>query len=126
MALLATGLAARLSKWRPLMGSAYALLGLALLLNYAIPMSALIGLPYAAGVLSGTALVSLPLLASGVVFALCLERAGSADRAVASNLLGAMAGGLLENLSMLTGFRNLLLVAAAFYALSRLAQRDSR
>ena len=126
MALLATGVAARFSRWRPLMNWAYALLWLALLLNFLIPMSALIGLPYAGGVLAGTTLVSLPLLASGTIFALCLERAGSADRAVASNLLGAMAGGLLENLSMLTGFRNLLLVAAAFYALSRLSQRRAR
>lgn len=126
MALIATGLAARFSRWKPLMNSAYVLLAAALLLNYVIPMSALIGLPYAAGVAAGTTLVSLPLLASGMIFALLLDRAGSADRAVASNLLGAMAGGLLENLSMLTGFRALLLVAAAFYALSLLPARARR
>ena len=123
MALLATGLAARLSKWKPLTSWAYALLAAALLLNYLVPMSALIGLPYAAGVLAGTTLVSLPLLASGVIFSTFLDRAGSADRAVASNLLGAITGGLLENLSMLTGFRALILVAAAFYALSFLVPR---
>ena len=34
---------------------------------------------------------------------------------MASNLLGAMAGGLVEYFSMMTGFRNLLILAFAFY-----------
>jgi hypothetical protein len=39
---------------------------------------------------------------------------------MASNLLGAMTGGLVEYFSMITGFRNLLLLAAAFYFFARL------
>jgi hypothetical protein len=76
--------------------------------------------------LLGAILVSLPLLASGVVFATSLAKAGDASRALASNLLGALAGGLTEYLSMVVGFRILVLLAALFYVLSYAAGRRYR
>jgi hypothetical protein len=38
--------------------------------------------------------------------------------AFASNLLGAMAGGALEYLALITGYRSLLLVVAVLYGLA--------
>jgi hypothetical protein len=45
--------------------------------------------------------------------------------AFASNLLGAMVGGALEYLALLTGYRALLLVVAALYGLALLAGRGA-
>ena len=57
-----------------------------------------------------------------------------ADMAFASNLLGAMLGGAMEYLALVTGFRSLLLVVLVLYGLAfllasrwrRLADRESR
>ena len=38
--------------------------------------------------------------------------------ALAANMLGAVVGGLLENLSLITGMKALLIVAAVLYALA--------
>jgi len=55
-------------------------------------------------------LVSLPIAASGVVFGVSLARSGEADRALASNLIGAVAGRIAEYLSMITGLQRLVAV----------------
>jgi hypothetical protein len=55
-----------------------------------------------------------------VIFAVSFSRSAKADRAFGYNIAGAMLGGLAEYSSMLIGFRYLLLVAIAFYALSSL------
>jgi hypothetical protein len=109
---IAARLAARANKmpWYP-----YGLLAALLALDYAVPLSALAALPLETRIPASVLLVCGPLLASGIVFALSLARTGDADRALASNLLGAMAGGLVEYLSMIVGFRALVLLAAAFY-----------
>ncbi len=120
MALLATSLGARLARTGNTMlpRSVYLALAATLVLSFVVPVGSFAGLPLPIAVLSATLLVSLPLFASGTVFALSLDRTGSADRALASNLLGAMAGGLLEYTSMLIGFRALVLVAAFFYVIA--------
>jgi hypothetical protein len=107
------------------------MLGAALALQVAVPASVLADFPFVARALLGAILVSLPLLASGVVFATSLfatslAKAGDASRALASNLLGALAGGLTEYLSMVVGFRILVLLAALFYVLSYAAGRRYR
>jgi SAM-dependent methyltransferase len=123
MALAATALAARLGRhvarvpWL-----AWALLAVLLLLAFAVPTGALAALPGSLGILAGVGVACLPLLASGTLFALGLGRAGSADRALASNLLGAILGGLVEYAAMVVGFRALVLLAAVFYALALGAQ----
>lgn len=125
MALAATVIGARL-RARGESGTpwvAYAALGALLALNFAIPLSALAVLPLALRVSASVLLVCAPLLASGVVFAVSLARTGDADRALASNLIGAMAGGLVEYLSMITGFRALVLIAAVFYLGALMAEQ---
>jgi hypothetical protein len=73
----------------------------------------------------GTLLPVLPLLFAGVVFAALFARATLPGRAFGSNLLGALAGGLLEYASMATGFKALGLLALALYAGSWLALRHA-
>jgi Methyltransferase domain len=128
MSLAATVVGARLARNRGsgIPWSAYALLGVLLALNYALPLAALAAMPLGTRIVLSVLLVSAPLFASGLVFALSLARTGDASRALASNLLGAMAGGMIEYLSMIVGFRALVPLAAAFYLAALAADRRAR
>lgn len=68
-----------------------------------------------------TILLVIPVLFSGLVFSISLRERGSVAGALASNLFGAIVGGLLEYNSMYFGFRALYLFALGIYALSALA-----
>ncbi|CAN5884752.1 hypothetical protein BH11MYX4_BH11MYX4_03260 [soil metagenome] len=124
MALASTAITVRLHRAAPLgvpprtIHLVYGLLGAALALQFGLDTSDLSELPVAVSAVIGAVVVSLPMLASGIVFSTSLVRAGEADRALASNLVGAVAGGLVEYLSMIVGFRALVLVAFLFYALA--------
>ena len=112
------------TRWRPTRcGPAYALMGLALLVDYAVPLGALGGQNLAVKTALGSLLPVLPLFFAGTIFSMLLVRAPSPRLAFGSNLLGALAGGLLEYTSMATGFKALGLVALALYAASWLALR---
>ena len=56
-----------------------------------------------------------PILFANLVFANSFRDTDAADMAFASNLLGAMVGGALEYLALITGYRALLLVVAGLY-----------
>ena len=63
----------------------------------------------------------LPVFLANLVFAGSFKGTGpTADVAFASNLLGVMVGGMLEYVSLLIGYRHLLLLVIAFYVLSAL------
>ena len=70
------------------------------------------------GRLETAALLSLPLLFSGIVFSTLLSSGGRIAGIMAMNLLGAIVGGLLEYNSMYLGFQALYLMAMACYALA--------
>ncbi len=118
--LLAVFVSARLPPRPPAM--LYALLVGALLAAYLLPAGALLGiqqtpLRYA----TASVIAFLPIFLANLVFAGAFRLTGpTADLAFASNLLGAMAGGMLEYAALAFGYRHLLLVALAFYALSAL------
>ena len=61
-----------------------------------------------------------PVFLANVIFSHSFRDTEKADVAFASNLLGIMAGGMLEYLSMLTGYHALLWLVLAFYALALL------
>lgn len=61
-----------------------------------------------------------PVFLANVIFSRSFRDSETADLAFASNLLGIMAGGMLEYFSMLVGYRLLLLPVMAFYALALL------
>jgi len=117
MALLATMVAQRMGRVddRRVDGAFFVVLFASLALVYAVPLRSLIALGHWPRAILGALLVSLPMFASGVLFGRRLAQKGGAHHILAANLLGALVGGSLEYLSMITGFRALLLVAALFY-----------
>ncbi|MBI3644664.1 MAG: hypothetical protein HY233_01670 [Acidobacteriales bacterium] len=96
------------------------LLGIAF--AYLVPFSRIPG--PAAGVGAAAAVVfAIPVFFAGLLFASEFRNADSPAAALAANMLGAVVGGLLENLSLITGMKALLLVAAVLYALAGLGFR---
>ncbi|HXG26920.1 MAG TPA: hypothetical protein VNL94_08755 [Candidatus Binatia bacterium] len=73
-----------------------------------------------------------PVFLANLVFTYSFRDTKTADMAFASNLLGAMVGGALEYVALLSGYRVLLLIVAGLYLLAwlfatrwrRLADRD--
>ena len=63
-----------------------------------------------------------PIFLANVAFAQRFSEEGDSRAAFAVNLLGAILGGCLEYLSLLTGYRNLLLIVAVMYALAFLVR----
>jgi spermidine synthase len=76
--------------------------------------------PSAGGKLGTVVLVTLPVLFGGALFSTLLARFQDISAAMAMNLLGAMAGGLLEYNAMYFGYRSLYLLAAGLYLLAAL------
>ena len=61
------------------------------------------------------ALMFSPILCAGLLFGSAIKKSPAVARDYGVNLLGAMVGGVTEYLSLVTGFRGLLLVIAACY-----------
>ncbi len=59
-----------------------------------------------------------PVFLANLVFSYSFRDTATADMSFASNLLGAMVGGALEYLALITGYQALLLVVALFYGLA--------
>jgi len=100
----------------------FAILGaliISLALAYALPVNRLPGSPAMAGALA-TAIFAIPIFFAGILFALEFRIVDSPSAALGANILGAVAGGLLENLSLLFGMRAQLLVAIALYGMAGL------
>ena len=67
-----------------------------------------------------------PIFFANLVFTYSFKDTQAADMAFASNLLGAMAGGALEYLALLSGFRSLLVLVALLYLLAFLLAKRWR
>ena len=127
-ACLLTVYLANLSVWRgfaPPLGVAWAALFASLALNWAFPLPWLFELGVAARVLACMLLVGLPVYCAGVCFSRLFERQAITGYALGINLIGAMAGGLLEYASMALGMRGVWLIALGVYALAFAASRLS-
>jgi spermidine synthase len=70
-------------------------------------------------------LVFSPILCAGLLFGSAIKYSTSLPRDYGTNLLGAMVGGVGEYLSLLTGFRILLLLIALCYVGALIARRAS-
>jgi len=99
-----------------------ALLG-ALIVAWAVPQESLLSLSPVPRFFAATALAFAPIYVANLVFAKRFAAVGSSTVAFATNLLGAIVGGLLEYLSLVTGYRFLLVVVAALYGLAFLSHR---
>ena len=60
-------------------------------------------------------------LFAGVIFTESLRHCARKSSAFGANIVGAVAGGLAQNVSFILGMKALLLIAAFFYALAALA-----
>jgi len=72
------------------------------------------------------AVFSVPIFFAGLLFAREFRVTDSPSAALGANMLGAVVGGLLENVSLLTGMRALLLLAAGIYCFAALGLYLSR
>lgn len=104
-------------RWPRLWTWAALLVGLAI--AYWFPFSRIGGSPAVAGMIA-TVIFSVPVVFAGILFASEFRLAESPSAALGANMLGAVAGGLLESLSLLFGMRSLLLVAIGLYCLAGL------
>jgi hypothetical protein len=104
---------------RPLL--LFGLLFVGLLIAGIVPVSWLLSLPTVPRFLVATALAFFPIFAANLIFAERFRDTADPPAAFGANLLGAMAGGTLEYLSLVTGYRGLLVVAALLYALAWVA-----
>jgi hypothetical protein len=99
-------------------GVLYGLLFVALAIAFALPPeSLLIDPPWLRYLLAGVVAFA-PVFLANLVFTYSFRDTRTADMAFASNLLGAMAGGALEYIALLTGYRFLLVVVAGLYLLA--------
>ena len=91
-----------------LLGSCFAL--------YMIDLSTFAFLPYPVKALIVGGLTTVPLLFSGIIFARSFAATESKPRALGANLLGSIAGGMLQSLTFIVGIKALLLLVAGIYA----------
>jgi len=113
MALVGNEAVIRLRSTQPLPWLLGLLASVALL--WALPPSALTGLPIVARGVVGGLINGLPVGFAGVVVSMLLARSKNPTASLGSNLLGAVVGGCLEYLSMVAGLRALALLAFALY-----------
>ena len=85
---------------------------------YWIDLATFASLPYAMRALVTGSLTTLPMLFSGFLFVGSLAQVEHRDAALGANLMGALAGGVLQSLTFLTGIKALLLIVIAFYAMA--------
>jgi len=90
-------------------------LAVALLAGYAVPTGALATSSIAMRLALSVLFVGAPIFFAATLFASAFAERAEADLAFGWNLLGAVAGGLLEFLTMLVGIKALHLLALALY-----------
>jgi spermidine synthase len=89
---------------------------------YLIPFSRIPGSAALVGAFAAV-VFAIPVFFAGLLFASEFRSAESPAAALGANMLGAVVGGLLENLSLIIGMKALLLVAALLYALAAVGFR---
>jgi hypothetical protein len=96
----------------------YGALIAALAIAWVVPQASLLGLPVIPRFLVGSALAFAPVFLANLVFAQRFAGVEGSGTAFAANLLGAMAGGTIEYVALITGYRFLLIVVAILYAMA--------
>ncbi|MDP9220807.1 MAG: spermidine synthase, partial [Actinomycetota bacterium] len=112
--LLAVEASARLRRLPPLPVQ-YAALAGTLLVAWLVPADTLLGLTFAPRLAAAATLAFAPIFCANVVFAARFRATGGSTAAFGANLLGALLGGMLEYMSLVTGYRALLIVAGLLY-----------
>ena len=115
-----------IEKYGPSLNRWWILVGLlvALISVYVVPFHRIPGSIVAVGSVAAI-LFAIPVFFAGLLFAREFRFAQSPSAALAANMMGAVAGGLMENLSLVVGLRALLLIAALFYLVAGLGLRGT-
>lgn len=116
--LVAIGISARFPLRRP--APLYAGLFGTLALAWLLPPEQLLLDPPALRYALAAGFAFAPIVFANLVFAHSFRDTAAADMAFATNLLGAMVGGALEYVALLSGYRSLLLIVAGLYVLAYL------
>jgi SAM-dependent methyltransferase len=99
----------------------YALLALALVIGWLVPLDSLLGLGFAVRIAAGAIDAGAPVFFAALLFSRSFGRAKDVGAALGANLVGAVLGGALEFSSTVVGLRALYLLALLVYGLSALA-----
>ena len=99
----------------------YSGLAVALVIAYVLPPSALLFDPAWLRYLAAAVIAFAPVFFANLVFTASFRDTRTADMAFASNLIGAMVGGVLEYAALVTGYQALLIVVAVLYGGAYLA-----
>ncbi len=118
--LLAIEVTRRYSPRRPWVVAA---LFISLAIAWLVPNAWLLTLPVPVRLLVAVVLAFAPIFCANLYFTSRFKEAANPTAAFAANLFGAMIGGTLEYLSLLTGYRFLLVVAAVIYLAAVLVGR---
>jgi hypothetical protein len=127
--LVAVYLAVETARWvrLPRPPVLYVALIAALALAWLVPQEALLDLSMVPRFLAASALAFAPIYLANLVFAQRFSGVETSSTAFAANLLGAMVGGTLEYIALITGYHFLLIVVGVLYGLAfvtgRLLQR---
>ncbi|MDC0772455.1 spermidine synthase [Streptomyces sp. HD] len=88
-----------------------------------VPVQAVLSLPFAGRLAAAIALAFAPIFCANLIFSDRLALAPDPTSAFGANLLGALTGGALEYLALMTGYQALLLVVAVLYLGACVAMR---
>ncbi len=88
-----------------------------------VPTQAVLSLPFAGRLAAAIALAFAPIFCANLIFSDRLALAPDPTSAFGANLLGALTGGALEYLALMTGYQALLLIVAALYLGACVAMR---
>ncbi len=94
---------------------------LTLVVNIFLPIGKIEALPMLPKILCAILIIASPVFFSGIVFSQTLRTHHDTARALGINLMGAVVGGVLENLSMVGGVGLLIWLALLIYGLSALS-----
>jgi hypothetical protein len=104
-------------------GAAWAALLAALMINFLFPVQTLLGLSFPLRVLGAAALIGTPVFCAGVAFSSLFKRETEVGLPFGMNMVGAMAGGSIEYLSMLMGMKNIWIILVIVYFAAFLCNR---
>jgi spermidine synthase len=103
----------RFPRWTIIAGLAATVTALAL-----VPLDWFNALTGAAKLVTASAFLTAPVFFAGLIFIQSFATCPDKARALGSNLLGALVGGLLESVSFVTGIRALVILVGVFYLIA--------
>jgi len=115
-----------LKRWAPPIGVAWPVLWLFVAINLVFPLHVLTGLGPGLRVLAAGGLVGIPIYFAALCFSYLFGREKLTGYPLGINLVGAMAGGPVEYLSMLIGMRGVWAIVLVVYVLAWVATRSDR